>query len=484
MKLEDQAMTHRSTVAKAPPPPRSRAAPTPLATEVLERLTGQGPRSIACTHGRLGLMGGLSDYAGVLVLHSLAEPRVCVGVRRHNEATIRIIPCTGPEGNGAAVCEFKLADLPALAERAAETAAAHHPVHPAGHAYVNCLLGAVAEAGRAGWAPGDGGGFTLAMVSELYGFNDVGVDAAVISAALLALAQLLDRPFHAPEAVEVCRNVQNRWLGWPVDGSDAACVLHGSTGTIGAFRASTGTPTGSVPLEPLTLVGLESGVLNSDARRKYARVRTASFMGRFLIQRILAHESDDRAARDLPLAAISVQEYVTRFRDRLPTRLKGSDFLDRFGETGDPLTRVEPNVLYKVRSRTEHHIYEQDRAQQWIRILNSGRRPDDPSVLRTLGELMSASHWSYGQRCGLGSIETDLLVQLVHREATPDSDLVGAKISGRGSGGVVTVLMRATDRAWAALERVRLAFGRKTGCEARLLRPSSADTASNGAQLF
>lgn len=483
MKLEDQALTHRSTVAKPPPPPRSRVAPTPLATEVLERLSGHGPRSIAYARGRLGLMGGVSDYAGVLVLHSLAEPRVCVGVRRHHEATIRITPCAGPKGNGAG-CEIKLSDLPALVERAAAAVAAHHPAHSADQEYATCLLGAVAEACCAGWAPCDGNGFTLAVASELHSFNDVGVDAAVICAALVALAHLLNRPFDAADAIEICRNVQNRWLGWPVDGSDAACVLHGTAGNVGAYRVHTDTSAEFLPLEPLTLVGLESGALSSDARRKYTRVRTASFMGRLLIQRILAHEANDRAPRDLPLAAIPVQEYVTRFRDRLPTRLKGSDFLDRFGETGDPLTRVEPDVLYKVRSRTEHHIYEQDRARQWISVFNGGRRPDDPSSLRVFGELMSASHWSYGQRCGLGSIETDLLTQLLHCESAAGSDFVGAKISGRGSGGVVTVLLRATDRAWEALERVRLAFGRKTGCEARLLLPSSDDSALDGAQLY
>lgn len=484
MKLEDQATTHRSTVAKAPPPPRSRAAPSPLVADVLDRLTGHGPRSIACARGRLGLMGGVSDYAGALVLHSLVAPRVCVGVRRHESAAIRITPCAAPDGNGAAAREFKLADIATLLKREPETWTGRDAANPSGEAYVDCILGAVVEACRAGWTSLDESGFTLAMASELNGFNDVGVDAAMICATLAAFAQLLNRSFDVTDGIELCRRVQNRWTQWPVDGSDAACVLQGVPGNMGSFRGSTGAPADLLCMEPLTLVGLDSGTVSPDAREKYTRVRTASFMGRFLIERIVAHESNDPTQRNVPLAAIPVQDYVTRFRDRLPTRIKGRDFLELFGETGDPLTRIEPDFLYKVRSRTEHHVYEHDRAQQWIKTLNGNRCPDDPVALKTLGELMSASHWSYGQRCGLGGIETDLLANLVQRAAVSGSEFFGAKISGRGSGGVVTVLMRDTDRAWEELERICRTYRDKTDREARLLPPPPVDALPECAQLF
>ena len=55
-----------------------------------------------------------------------------------------------------------------------------------------------------------------------------------------------------------------------------------------------------------------------------------------------------------------------------------------------------------------------------------------------LGELMFQSHTSYS-RCGLGSVGTDRIVQLVRR-AGIRAGLYGAKITGGGSGGTVAVL--------------------------------------------
>jgi L-arabinokinase len=94
---------------------------------------------------------------------------------------------------------------------------------------------------------------------------------------------------------------------------------------------------------------------------------------------------------------------------------------------------------------------------------------------------MYASHWSYGQRCGLGSVETDLLVNLIRQHGTP-ADIYGAKISGRGCGGVVTVLMRTADRAQEALQQVLETYQARTGQHATLIQGSSPGSLVAGAQ--
>jgi len=204
-------------------------------------------------------------------------------------------------------------------------------------------------------------------------------------------------------------------------------------------------------------------------RTKWEHVRTAAFMGRMLIDRILNHEALRQMQWDGYLSQVSVTDYVERFRDRLPTKIMGGDFLNRFGETGDELTRIEPDGVYKIRSRTEHHIYEHDRAQQFVECLSRAIRNGDARALREVGDLMYASHWSYGQRCGLGSIETDLLVKLI-RQHGADADVYGAKITGHGCGGVVAVLMRATKRAASAVEQAMADYSGRTGHNATLIR--------------
>ncbi|KAJ0807020.1 putative L-arabinokinase [Helianthus annuus] len=67
--------------------------------------------------------------------------------------------------------------------------------------------------------------------------------------------------------------------------------------------------------------------------------------------------------------------------------------------------------------------------------------------LTALGEIMYQCHYSYSA-CGLGSDGTDRLVQLVqemqHRKASVSGDgtLYGAKITGGGSGGTISVIGR------------------------------------------
>ena len=84
---------------------------------------------------------------------------------------------------------------------------------------------------------------------------------------------------------------------------------------------------------------------------------------------------------------------------------------------------------------------------------------------------MYASHWSYGQRCGLGSIETDLLVHLI-RQYGSSVGIHGARISGRGCGGVVGVLMDKTDAAEQAVQQACQAYEEKMGTSPTILRGS------------
>ena len=76
------------------------------------------------------------------------------------------------------------------------------------------------------------------------------------------------------------------------------------------------------------------------------------------------------------LCDLTPAAYRARFRALLPQRLSGRDFLDRWGETGDPATRVDPDETYPVRGATEHPIYENDRVQRFIGCpARRGRRP-------------------------------------------------------------------------------------------------------------
>jgi L-arabinokinase len=119
----------------------------------------------------------------------------------------------------------------------------------------------------------------------------------------------------------------------------------------------------------------------------------------------------------------------------LPEYLSGREFLERYGDIADTITRVQPDRSYPVRQATAHPIHENDRVAQFANLL--GSLPQRPDAAIEIGQLMRESHASYNA-CGLGSAGTDRLVELV-TEAGADSGLFGAKITGGGSGGTVAI---------------------------------------------
>lgn len=484
MTVESDTTGLRSTLASADSTvsrgQASQSAAQQTADEVLGRLTADSPRFIACAPGRLDVMGGVAEYAGSLVLGVTIADHVCVAVQRRRDGNLSIASTHshGLDGHPPTVlCTSKLYasdGVPIDAEQGRRL------VEGDDASTARCVLGVLAEMVRARMVPQPDGGLSIVVGSTLSELPAAGRDAALAAATIVALAGAYDVSLDSLDAAALCRRVENEWLGTPTGIGDALCALAGESHVLMGVRCDPCTLVSPVQMpDDLVLVGVDCGAIHPEAKLKYERARTAAFMGRALIERIIQYEGADRPKWDGYLARIAVADYVERFRDRLPTRLKGSAYLERFGETGDPLTRVDPDFTYKIRSRTEHHIYEHARACDFVKCLSRAIRNGDEQALAEAGELMRASHWSYGQRCGLGGIETDLLVNLI-RAHGGEAGIFGAKITARGCGGVVAVLMRPTDQAEAALDAAISEYQSKSGCKATLIRGSAPGALVSG----
>jgi L-arabinokinase len=150
--------------------------------------------------------------------------------------------------------------------------------------------------------------------------------------------------------------------------------------------------------------------------------------------------------------------------------MDGASFLDAYGSHGDTATQVEPDVLYHVRACTSHPVHEQANVEHFLAALDQYEETGDQDALEDAGKAMYRSHESYGQRCGLGTPETDLLVELV-QEAGPARGLFGAKITGGGSGGTVAIL-GAGPAAHHRVVELAGEYRRRTGNLARVIAGS------------
>jgi galactokinase len=216
--------------------------------------------------------------------------------------------------------------------------------------------------------------------------------------------------------------------------------------------------------------GIDSGIRHAVSGSDYGTVRTAAFMGYRMIADLAGLTAtndgtcvqvhDDRWGGYL--ANITPSEFGSDFADWLPSRMRGADFLARYGGITDAVTRVNPETWYPVREATSHPVYENERVTRSADLLSTGL--EQPDAAARVGALMFRSHASYSS-CGLGSDGTDRLVDLV-AEMDPSQGLFGAKITGGGSGGTVAVF--GTEAARSAVHHIAHRYEHETGVPAHV----------------
>jgi galactokinase len=258
-----------------------------------------------------------------------------------------------------------------------------------------------------------------------------------------AVAEAFDIRIEARDKALLCQKVENLVVGAPCGVMDQMTAVFGEHNRLVLLLCQPAELKRMITLpRQLMLWGLDSGIRHSVGGADYGSVRAGAFMG----ARIIA----DLRADYKYLANISPAEFESEYLAQLPERMSGETFLTRYKETIDPVTSIDPRKEYAVRMPAAHPIYENARVQRFVDLLERNEGYDE------LGELMYESHRAY-TALGLNSTGTDLIVELVRREA----GLFGAKITGGGSGGTVAVL--GDERSREAIERVVESYAKETG---------------------
>jgi len=313
------------------------------------------------------------------------------------------------------------------------------------------------------------GGLDIVVDSSLPPLRDLSYPSAVIVSAMHAMCGAWGLRLDPFECVQLAVTAENTGLNHPCGPGPAMSLLHGLSDTIVQINCRERAVIGNLNLPVgVRIVGIDCAAKRADANEKYASARTTAMMGRDIIQQILAARGSHGVQWNGWLSQLTSDDYVTFLRDRIPTKMRGAGFLDSYGPATDPLTRVDPEAVYKIRSRTEHHIYEAGRTRLFAERLAHAGRTNDSSALLDAGEEMHGSNWSYGQRCALGSVETEQMVNLLRAKRSQGAGVFGAKTSGAGAGGVVVALIEDSDRAREAIDDVLTQYEKETSCHPTL----------------
>jgi len=416
-------------------------------------------------------MGGMADFSGALALQTTIEQGVYAAAGRRDDQRIRVESVGWNQDGQPSVFEWSLSWFYQSDGQfvTAETLSSKFDACPwARHVAGVCL--ALLESGD---LPHLAGGVNFLIQSDIPPKAGLASSAALQVACAKALAALFDLELTAQQLVRACQLANTEVVKNESGLVDHVTCLLGEPDSLLEIRCQPQEVIGSLAMPKCAaFAGVYSGLRLPFYQERYADNRAASLMGRYIIEQILRTSGDPGELNSAYLASIPPNEYVRRFRNYLPPKLRGRDFLDHFGQPPELDIIIRPGQVYKVRSRTEHHIYENDRAHRFMERLARVYRTGDLDTLIEAGELMYASHWSYGQRCGMGSIETDVLVNCI-RERGPACGLYGAKVTGGGCGGTVAVLMADTSAALQALSDACAAYAAKTGRQPMLLSGSS-----------
>jgi len=413
------------------------------------------PSIVARAPGRLDVMGGIADYSGSLVLELPLRESTRVAIQIDNRPELSV----ASESRGGPACRIRISldELPKDYESARayfrKDSSRVWAAYAAGAFVVLALeKGVVFRRGA-----------RIDIQSTVPEGKGVASSAALEVAAMIAIDAAYELRLDAKEVALLCQKVENAVVGAPCGVMDQMTAVFGEKDRLLALLCQPAEIQGNVEIPPeLAFWGIDSGIAHQVSGADYGSVRIGAFMGYRMLK--------EWAGTDWGgyLANLTPSELERKYLERLPETMAGGEFLERFGKTSDPATRVDPERVYPVRRPTAHPVYENSRVRAFRRLLESGA---DSGPL-ALGELMYQSHASYSA-CGLGSEGTDRLVAIA-RGFGHSRGIYGAKITGGGSGGTVAILGRRD--AGPAIREIASQYTRESG-----LTPSVFSGSSTGA---
>ena len=462
------------------------------------------PVRVARAPGRLDVMGGIADYTGSLVCELPLDRAAAVAVQPRDDRQVQVF-------------SFNLLDehkpftlrVPLDALATADAATLRREFAEPGRRWAGYVAGCLHVLHRAGLVDAlaaDVTGLSLAVYSTVPLGAGVSSSAAVEVATMSALVDQLglaraDEETNAagptidptsPTTVTpmrlaaLCQRVEHDVVGAPCGIMDQAASAYGRAGMLMRMRFQPHELQEPLAVPPgMRFAGIDTGVRHRVAGGQYGRTRCAAFMAHKVILQTM-RQIGAVANRELVadptggyLANLDPDDYKRIFRPRLPERVRGGEFLLKYGPTIDAATRIEPDTVYDVQRAADHHVLEARRVRNFCQFLEEANAMGPAAVgsrdrgltLDKAGHLMYASHQSYTMDAMLGCPECDLLVSLLR--AREKQGIYGAKITGGGGGGTIAVLCETGDVTDRALTDAMAEYERQAGRTPTLLAGTS-----------
>lgn len=472
--LPADAVAFESALACAPESPYG-----PLGT----RFAAGKPIFVVRAPARLDCMGGIADYSGSLVCEMTLDRAVLMGLQARDDRKV-VVHSAGVDELGLTPdVTLSLDDL-APGSGTVDYDTINRGISSAPEsAWAAYVAGAFSVLQGEGHMDRFPHGATIVLASNIPFRVGASSSAALEIAAMHGLNLLYGINLDGMTLAVLSQKVENHVVGAACGIMDQVTCAMGTRGRLLSLLCQPHTVQEQIPVpDGLRFIGINSGIRREIKGARYTNSRIGAFMGLAILQDQLRSGNGTAANLRLEyLCNLSTTEYVDSCRSLLPSSISGRAFKRRYGSTPDPVTTVDPEVVYKVRSRVEHPVYEHRRVADFTECIRLAGSSEQPELLERAGRLMYASDWSYTHRCGLGSAETAWIVRET-RKLGVEAGFYGARITGGGAGGTVAVAGK--DRMFDHLDDLLERYGETTGIEAELFTGTSPGALEFGHRIY
>jgi len=445
---------------------------------------GAEPVYISRAPGRLDVMGGNVDYTGGLVFEATIREATWAAAQLRNDRQIVLVNPQMTDAGWRSRVEFS---LDALTDEATVRELVNASPDIRWTAYVLGVFYLLQQR----WPHKVQSGVTVYLESNVPLNKGVSSSAAVEVATMKASAAAYGIELKGIELAEACQWVENVIAESACGIMDQAASVLGNEGYVLPVLCQPCQIMPPVKLpQGLQIWAIDSGVKHAVSGIEYEAARAAAYVGYRMIcqweQLPLQLDASGRIPRYVEprwngyLSNLGSSLFRSKYESRLPESIGGHALLQEGKEHPDPFTPIRAEATYPVRACTRYAVEENQRIELFIELVRGLNFEPTEAGFRLLGDLMFQSHLSYTE-CGLGSKETDRLIELV-REELGEGKLYGAKITGGGAGGTVAVL--GDKNARSSFDRVVRRYADEQGTIPYVFEGSSQGADAFGVQVI
>lgn len=410
--------------------------------------------SIGIAPGRLDVMGGIADYSGSLLLQMpiAEETRVSLLPNADGVFTAKTDAPVPQQQFSISLDQLNNLTFHEVGERMKQLPGGDWAVYILG-----CFI-VLEQAAGLQWE-----GATVFVQSSVPAGKGVSSSAAIEVATMHAVQRAYGLSIPPIDLAKLSQQVENQIVGAACGLMDQLSVNFGKKDHLLPLICQPSTVFDPIPIpDGIRFVGLDSGVRHAVSGASYGDVRTAAFMGYVMAMKESGIDPMQSPYQGY-LANIPLETFQTSFLHLIPEQISGKAFLDRYQHM-DLATTVIADRVYYPRAAALHPVQENHRIKKFLDILTNG---DDPEEA---GRLMLASHEGY-QSVGLGEAITDRIVELVRARGLGHG-IAGARISGGGSGGTVTMMLT-NEEGYDVMQGIRSQIEAETGKSLKVFEGSS-----------